>query len=348
MSHKLILIHCEFRNSIDKSCRILRDFGAPWSLMRELLREKQTSRLHKSDIAQPCTTAIQIALVDLFDHLGIHPDIVLDHSSGEIAAAYAAGIISQADTLNISYQRGIIFNGSKKSAMLAMGLGEKDVVTQISQLQKDTVCVAYINSQFSTTISGDENAIMKLKNILDNKSIFSRRLEVNVAYHSQYMRKIAKQYLGSLQVLNFTAPSSSVKFISSVTGAEKVSDFGPSYWVQNLVSKVRFSDALEASCRAQLINTQHISITTIHVFIELEPHSALSEPTNQTIKQLNLNPFSYSYLLSLVRGENAIHTVIRLVGKLFELGHLTRFEVINSLDGHLHPYSVVQDMPPYP
>ena len=350
MGRELILIDCEFTKSLHKSCRILQDLGAPWSLLEELLREKATSRLHQSNIAQPCSTAIQIALVDLFNHLDIRPSIVLGHSSGEIAAAYAAGILSQADALNISYQRGIISSGSKKSkgAMLAVGLGEEDVMRQISQIQQGTVCVACINSHSSTTVSGDENAIVELKEILDDKSIFNRRLEVDVAYHSQHMQEFAGQYLESLQGLDFATPSDSVQFISSVTGTRKVSDFGPSYWVENLVSKVRYSDALEASCQTHLVNSQHENSTTMHVFVELGPHSALSGPTNQTIKQLNLSSSRYSYLPSLVRGENAIHAVMRLAGKLFEFGHATRFEAINSLDGDLHPCSVVQDIPPYP
>ena len=350
MGRELIRVHCEFTKSLHKSCQILRGLGAPWSLVRELLREKSTSRLHESGIAQPCTTAIQIALVDLFDRLGIRPGIVLGHSSGEIAAAYAAGILSQADALNVSYQRGITFNGSQKGkgAMLAVGLGEEDVTRQISQVQKGTVCVACINSHSSTTVSGDESAIVELKSILDNKSVLNRRLNVDVAYHSHHMREVAEQYLESLQGLNPAAPSASVQFISSVTGALKVSDFGPSYWVQNLVSKVRFSDALEASCQAQLVNAKNESSTTMHVFIELGPHSALSGPTNQTIKQLSLSPFRHSYLPSLVRDENAIHAVMRLAGRLFELGYATRFEVINSLDGDLRPCSVVQDIPSYP
>ena len=75
--------------------RLLRsDLGCRWSLIKELLKTKEESQIGFSEIAQPATTAIQIALVDLLDDFGIVPQRVCGHSSGEIAAAYAAGALT--------------------------------------------------------------------------------------------------------------------------------------------------------------------------------------------------------------------------------------------------------------
>lgn len=82
-----------FRESILKSEGILAGLGASargWSLQEQMFSEGP-SRLGEAEIAQPATTCLQIALVDLLRSLGVDPSTVVGHSSGEIAAAYAAG-----------------------------------------------------------------------------------------------------------------------------------------------------------------------------------------------------------------------------------------------------------------
>jgi acyl transferase domain-containing protein len=90
-----------FRDSITKSSILLKDWGNEWSLEEELLRDEDSSRLGESQLAQPATTAIQIALVDLFASFGIAPQRVCGHSSGEIGAAYAAGCLSHEAALKV-------------------------------------------------------------------------------------------------------------------------------------------------------------------------------------------------------------------------------------------------------
>lgn len=348
MGRELIDIQSEFRNSLIMSEQILDNLGAPWRLVEELLRDQSSSRLNESSIAQPATTALQIALVDLLGYLGIQPDIVLGHSSGEIAAAYAARALSRANALSVSFYRGSALEMSKvgKGAMLAVGLGEEDVLRYTSQVRKGRVSIACVNSPFSTTTSGDKVAIAELKSLLDSYSIYNKELRVDAAYHSHHMEKVAEQYLNSLHALEVDTISDSVQFISSVTGREKTTDFGPSYWVQNLVSKVRYSAALDTLCQKQLPRTY--SGSTMHLLIEVGPHSALVGPTHQTIKHLNRDSFQYRYLPSLVRGQNSLYNMMHLAGKLFEFGYPTRIDTANALGGSRQPRNVVNDLPPYP
>ena len=53
----------------------------------EFLRDTNNSRVNDPEFSQPICTALQIALVDLYQSLGIVPSVVVGHSSGEIAAA---------------------------------------------------------------------------------------------------------------------------------------------------------------------------------------------------------------------------------------------------------------------
>ena len=105
MGRELLKTHSKFAESITKSDVILGGLGASWSLVEELKLDASKSRMNQSGIAQPASTALQIALVDLLATIGITPQIVLGHSSGEMGAAYAAGAISHGAALNIAYCR---------------------------------------------------------------------------------------------------------------------------------------------------------------------------------------------------------------------------------------------------
>ena len=84
-----------FKNSIDESSRILENLGCEWNLEQELGKAADVSRINESELAQPTTTIIQMALVDMLSYYGVKPQFVAGHSSGEIAAAYAAGALAR-------------------------------------------------------------------------------------------------------------------------------------------------------------------------------------------------------------------------------------------------------------
>jgi acyl transferase domain-containing protein len=95
MGAELISASQTFRESIQESARILRSLGCEWDLVEELRRPGAESRINESALAQPTTTIVQMALVDMLAQFGVKPQFVVGHSSGEIAAAYAVGALSQ-------------------------------------------------------------------------------------------------------------------------------------------------------------------------------------------------------------------------------------------------------------
>lgn len=351
MGRQLMLRKSKFLESLQRSDTILQSLGSKWSLIEELLRDKSASKIDESAVAQPAVTSLQIALVDLLDILGITPAVVLGHSSGEIAAAYAAGKLTHASALKISYNRGFISAMLKtksgiKGAMIAVGLGEADVLGILPKITpaKGMLSVACVNSPNSTTVSGDHAAVVELKSMLELSNIFCRVLKVDIAYHSMHMRSIAEEYLQRLEGIKATSNETLVQFVSSVTGGVKTAGFGPDYWVENLVSKVRFSDALE--CLSQAMNLQSKADST-SAFIEIGPRNALSGAVQQTLVSLGVASPKRLYIPTLIRNRDSIACIFDTVGRSFEIGCPTKLEPLLSLSYSGEPVFPLHDLPSY-
>ena len=335
----------EFQASILRSEEALKALGAQWSLIEELSREEASSRLHDSHFGQPGSTAVQIALVDLLGTWGVKPTAVIGHSSGEIAAAYASGAISQSAAMRVSYHRGFLAQMSKQRAsqpgtMMAVGLGPEDAQEYIRKSGSDRIIVACVNSPSSTTISGDETAILDLRNVLTADGIFNRLLKVDTAYHSHHMKLVCQDYLAQLDGLETGFPASSVRFFSTVTGEAKSAEFDASYWVLNLVSPVQFSAALQAL-------SLELGKATLNL-IEIGPHNALSGPVRQTLAASQEVGLSYNYVPTLVRGFDSLESIQRTGATLFDGGSDVDIGTVASLTLPSSPAPMIlRDLPPY-
>lgn len=342
-----------FRNSIRLSRDILRGIGATWDLEIELARESGESRINEAEIAQPATTAIQIALVDLLRSQGVYPSAVVGHSSGEIAAAYTAGRLSHHAALCIAFHRGFMAGASKRcglpnGAMLSVGLGEDDAAFYLQDLEHGRAVIACINSPRSVTISGDANAIDEIKSRLDLRGdgTFARKLLVDTAYHSYHMLAVADQYRTRLEDLDSAVigeqTAEKITFISSVTGEEWTSGFPMSYWVDNLVSPVRFSQAV------QKVAEEHYKLDGgLALFVEIGPHPALAGPVRQCLTAPHAPKIAYDYSSPLKRGTEAVESVLQFDGHLFECRVSLKFNNVSNLVQGSDSAVALQNLPSY-
>lgn len=138
--------------------RFLSDLGATWSLTEELDKHEHGSRISDAELSQPACTAVQLALVVLLRSWDVIPAVVLGHSSGEIAAAFAAGLVSLKAAIAIAYFRGIaardiLKDTSVQGAMLAIGASTGET-QKLLDVAKGYAIVAAVNSPDSVTVSG--------------------------------------------------------------------------------------------------------------------------------------------------------------------------------------------------
>jgi acyl transferase domain-containing protein len=158
-----------------------------WSVVEELLKSQEDTMLGQTEYSQPICTAIQLALIDVLAQWGVKPSGVVGHSSGELAATYAAGLLSFENALVAAYYRGVHMgsgaaaSGSVPGAMMAVGMTEAEVTAELEPYS-GRIAVAAMNSPSSFTVSGDEDAVVELQQVLSDRKVFARRLQVAQAY----------------------------------------------------------------------------------------------------------------------------------------------------------------------
>ena len=371
MGRQLLHRFPAFFRTLERARTYLAQLGCPWDLMSELCRPKTESRVNEPALAQPLSTAVQLGLVDLLAGFGVAPAVVVGHSSGEIAAAYAAGMLSFADAMAVSYFRGLLTgqllaaaptsdkSAAPRGAMLAVGASASVVETHIARVggEHGRVNIACFNSPASVTVSGDEGAVDQLKAALDAEDIFNRKLVTSgAAYHSHHMEAIAERYAAALASLRTRpAESSPVAMVSSVTGqrVDHQTPLDAAYWVRNLLSPVLFSQAVQALCE------QSGGLDSI---VEVGPHAQLGGPVKQILKALpgRLGD-EIAYASTLKRGADAEETLLQCLGFLRIRGSPVRMQDLNHDSGWNsnspdnkhegaagHAVGLLIDLPPYP
>jgi acyl transferase domain-containing protein len=149
-----------FAESIERAQVVLQDLGCAWTLVDLMCGASTDSkRLEEAQCSQVVTTAVQIALVDLLTYLQVTPAVVVGYSSGEIAAAYAAGHLDATSAIRVSYHRGMLCSGLERSGgvqygMAVVGLPREDVEAGFQEMGQRDLVVSCVNSPTIVTVSG--------------------------------------------------------------------------------------------------------------------------------------------------------------------------------------------------
>ncbi|KAG6016048.1 Type I Iterative PKS [Claviceps pusilla] len=363
-----------FANTMERAEKLLHGMGATWSLKEELEKLEATSAVNDAEVSQPSCTAVQLALLALLDSWDIKPAAVAGHSSGEIAAAYSAGLITFEAAIAVAYFRGraaaaLIRDRGKSGAMLAVGVSS-DEAEMLIQEHSDGhyATIAAINSPKAVTISGDNIAIDNILKAAEEEGLFVRKLNVQLAYHSRHMHEVASSYLQAVEPVCSSHAQLSPKsekpevtvhpvFVSSVTGQPLDPGIGyldASYWVRNLIQPVKFAEAIQnmlAPTRSKFTTGEATKITVPSIIIEIGPHSALKNPIKQNIAFLVAKnglhtESSFTYLPTLLRESDDKEALLRLAGSLFNLG-VAPLQLGEVNQTSMHNARVVNNLPAY-
>lgn len=336
------------RDILKELDQVLQTVPSPpkWSLVEELTQSRSADHVRQPEFSQPLVTAIQLCIMAVLESWGIKPSSVVGHSSGEIAAAYAAGLLNRASAIKAAFYRGRAAVNRKDEAepdvgMLAVGLGSEAMAPFLEKYDSQA-WIACFNSQNSLTVSGKKISLEKLAKDVKAEGHFARLLQVDLAYHSELMNVIGEEYetlLTQDTQFGVMTGSPSVSMFSSVTG-DRLSDDSSTdslYWKTNMVSPVRFSDALKAMVTQREGGSPD-------VLIEVGPSGALAGPVSQVLKSLPTGG-DITYCASWARGDKAIKALFNVAGHLFMKGADINMALVNSTD--IAAVRTIIDLPNY-
>ncbi|KAI1800129.1 polyketide synthase [Daldinia bambusicola] len=335
---------------LDHTLRAIAPEKAPtWCIERSIAEHAATSPTHGATLSQTVCTAIQIAIVNILRRWNINPVAVIGHSSGEIAAAYSAGLISQSQAILTAYFRGYAVDQLHTTGlMMAVGFDIKTAQTLIQQNGlNDHVCVACVNAPESLTLSGTTKGIKLLQRHIQGQNKFCRILLTDgIAYHSRMIIEVSEAYEEALRPIyeshqNSGSTQGIVQMCSSVGNIgdallkPDTSTDWARYWRENLEKPVQFDSALRSLAASMDLQ-----------FIEVGPHPALKGPVNQIRASMMVNDDRFRYAPTLIRNRDTDLCMKELASTLFMHGHDLNWEKVNFVD--LSNQAPLHNLPPYP
>ncbi|MFJ7083451.1 amino acid adenylation domain-containing protein [Streptomyces griseus] len=312
MGRQLLAEEPVFREAVEACDRALREF-ADWSLIEELTADESVSRMSETWLAQPANFAVQVALAALWRSHGVCPDAVVGHSTGEIAAFYAAGVYSLRDAARIVVHRSRLQQTlAGTGAMLAVSLSEDEAERRVRPY-RDRVSVAAVNSPTAITLAGDEAALTLLAEELRAEQQFAKFLTVEVPYHSVGMERIKDELLAELVPLE-PRPARVPLYLTGVEGTARGEELDAAYWWKNVRDRVRFRSAVD-----------RIAADGHQLFLEIGPHPVLGHAIRECLEAGGTTGLT---LPSIRRRENESERFAASLGSLHTLGVTVDWDVL--------------------
>ncbi len=305
MGRQLYKTQPVYRQTVDQIDRMLKEH-APWSLLEELEKPEEASRVSETEIAQPAIFALQVALARLWESWGVRPAAVVGHSVGEIAAAHISGMLTLKDAVKVIYHRGRLMQratGFGKMASLDLPL---DKAKEAIAGHTDKLGIAAHNSPENTVISGEEEALKEVVTKLEKDGVYCKIMRVNYAFHSPHMEPFKQELIDALEGIK--PYKARIPIYSTLHGEQaKDNDYDPVYWSNNIREKVSFAEAA-----LKIIEEGYTQ------FVEIAPHSVLAGSVSQCLRSARKQGLIVN---SLKRQEDEQMTMLLAAGALFCRGH---------------------------
>lgn len=223
--------------------------------------------LDKTEISQPLLFACQIGLLACLRQTGVDAQAYCGHSVGEVAAAYAAGLLSLESAVRIIYQRSRL-QGKTRGAGVMAAVHLKEGLGELLKVHAQ-IAVAGVNAPESLTVSGPQEAMTEFLAAVKARGGAAKQLALDYAFHSPAMESIHEDILRDLAGVaseNLAAQTPSRVFYSTVTGDrfEEETGLDARYWWRNVRNAVLFESAVEAMLR-----------DGVRRFVEVGPHAIL-------------------------------------------------------------------------
>lgn len=221
---------------------------------------------------------------------GQHPEILMGHSFGEIAAFEAAGCFDLPTAVRIVCLRhqAVQRHGPAQGGLLAVFAERHRVQTESSVLGLSRIAIAGRNHDTQTIASGPLDQLERLQSHFRKIGVQSARVPSPTSFHHPSLRDAAAEWLESMQRLSIQSPRTKVyspigrrlvletDHIASVLASQLLRPFDLQGSVQDLVAMgvTRVVDCGSTGPLAKLISVTAQDLTEVCCSTSLEKRSA--------------------------------------------------------------------------
>ncbi|MBU0698564.1 MAG: acyltransferase domain-containing protein, partial [Proteobacteria bacterium] len=286
----------------------LTDFIYPPPALTAEEKKSQQDNLQKTDIAQPAIGAVSIAMQQILQGLGVHPDATCGHSFGELSALCAAGWIDLDTFLNLSIERGrLMATVSRNSGAMLAVKAPLEKLADLIKASKIDVVLANKNSPQQGVLSGSIAAISLAEKMCKQKGFKTIRLPVSSAFHSSLVKDAQEPFKQALKTIVINP--SGIPVFSNTTGSPYPDspDDAKELLGEHLLCPVDFVSEIE-----------NLFSAGVRTYIEVGPKSVLTG----LVKSILENRNHESFALDDSGGKRlGVADLARTLSRIAALGH---------------------------
>ena len=289
-----------FKQKIQEIDNCLKQYVS-WSLIERLLGDYDVEDTMYGPIV---TFACQVALVTLWNHLGVKPDCVVGQSIGEVAASHVAGIWSLSEAVKIIFHRTNCLAKASGGKMLQIRNYHEDEIEKMLIAYEGKVNVGLYYSPKSCIISGDDDAVDEIEKDFLKLGATVYMLQLKTAFHSHHTEETKLEIQKMLSHMQGCNPHTEI--ISTVSGvnAEKEDFLTAEYWGKNIREPVQFGKAVSNAAKENCFN----------IFLEIGPRPVLRSHIKDLI------PEDDSTALPSMKKDSELNCLLETAGKMYEFG----------------------------
>ncbi len=172
-----------------------------WSLLEAVRGGVGSGCLDRVDVVQPVLFAVMVSLAAQWRALGVHPDAVLGHSQGEIAAAYVAGALSLRDSAKVVTLRSKAISAIAGTGGMVSISRPVERVHSLIERWAQSISIAAQNGPSSTVVTGNAAALDELMVVCERDEVPVTRIPVDYASHSTHVEELRETLRESLSGL---------------------------------------------------------------------------------------------------------------------------------------------------
>ncbi|MGZ5071310.1 MAG: SDR family NAD(P)-dependent oxidoreductase [Methylobacter sp.] len=325
MGLQLYQTEAVFKAAIDTCAQLLADeLELP---LTDVMFNDDDHLLNQTGYTQPLLFSLQYALAKLWQSWGVKPDILLGHSVGEYAVACLAGVFELQDAIKLIAARGRLMQALPANGAMAAVFAEAEAVEAAIAKVSGQIVIAGYNSRRLQVISGENDAIVAVCDLLREQGFSSQPLTVSHAFHSPLMQDMLAAFSEVANSCNYQRPN--IVIVSSLTGKRIDMEMScPDYWVRHIIEPVRFSSAVSA-----------LLAESCDIAIEIGP-----QPHASAMAQQASGAEAVQWLPSLKRGVGDRDVLLAAVAKLYQQG--VNIDWRGMFGGH--GYQRLSGLPSYP